>query len=173
MNIRKYKMFTILIMAVFLFSACVKIVDDNANRLKIVNHTNKEIGCQYLYSEEKLVSEDTLLQRFPPILGVEVDSFRIEVAPTLSDWKQELHGYEYMQILILDITNYIPKNFKWFNSAPIDTLRKYVPVLQRYQLSKQDLEELRYTITYPPTEEMRNVKMWPPYHKGVQFVSVR
>ena len=36
-------------------------------------------------------------------------------------------------------------------------------VLQRYDISKENIKALKYTITYPPTEAMKDVKMYPPY----------
>jgi len=53
----------------------------------------------------------------------------------------------------------------------VDTLEKYswdivkknYMVLQRYDLSIYDLQKLNYTLYYPPTEAMRDMKMWPRY----------
>ena len=36
-------------------------------------------------------------------------------------------------------------------------------VLQRYDLSLQDLQQLNWQISYPPTEAMKDMKMYPPY----------
>jgi hypothetical protein len=36
-------------------------------------------------------------------------------------------------------------------------------VLQRYDLSPENLQTLKYQISYPPTEAMKNMKMYPPY----------
>jgi hypothetical protein len=52
-----------------------------------------------------------------------------------------------------------------------DTLDKYTweevrdnyKILVRYDLSLQNLQLLNYTITYPPDERMKNMKMYPPY----------
>jgi hypothetical protein len=56
-----------------------------------------------------------------------------------------------------------------------DTLKWYVlkeglsgsnwrdDVLQRYDLSLGDMRALDWTLTYPPDERMKDVKMWPPY----------
>lgn len=165
----KYKIFAILIMASFLASSC-EFLDSSATRIYIVNNTNKEIGCQHSY--RKPVSEDTLLQEFPPIAGVKAYSTRTFKAPTMSDWKQELSDGSYLQILILDTDVYSTKldhhKYNWNDPDLIDTLRNDVTVLQRYNLSTQDLEELHYIISYPPTEEMRNVIMWPPYQDLIQ-----
>ena len=36
-------------------------------------------------------------------------------------------------------------------------------VLQRYDFSRRDLEKLNCNITYPPTEEMSDIRMFPRY----------
>lgn len=39
------------------------------------------------------------------------------------------------------------------SSAPCDTIQKYVPVLYRYQLKLEDLEQMNWTVVYPPEGE--------------------
>ena len=34
-----------------------------------------------------------------------------------------------------------------------DTIQKYVPVLYRYQLKLEDLEQMNWTVVYPPEGE--------------------
>ena len=36
-------------------------------------------------------------------------------------------------------------------------------ILQRYDFSLKDIEELKHTFFYPPTPEMAHIHMWPPY----------
>ena len=36
-------------------------------------------------------------------------------------------------------------------------------VLQRYNLSLQDLQQLNWQISYPPSELMKDMKMYPPF----------
>ncbi|MEG2219494.1 MAG: hypothetical protein RRY02_08250 [Muribaculaceae bacterium] len=58
----------------------------------------------------------------------------------------------------------------------VDTIRKYGwedvranhRVLVRYDLSYHDFMQLDRVIPYPPTPEMANMKMWPPYKKIVR-----
>jgi len=38
-------------------------------------------------------------------------------------------------------------------------------VLQRYDITLEDLKKLDWKITYPPDERMKDVKMYPPYEK--------
>ena len=61
---------------------------------------------------------------------------------------------------------------------PSDTLMVYVfdaellesqttnivnTIIQRYDLSLQDLQYLNWTLTYPPSPNMSSIKMYPPY----------
>ena len=55
-----------------------------------------------------------------------------------------------------------------------DTVRKYswdeirdsYNIIVRYDLSKDDVKSFTgYTIPFPPTEAMRDMKMWPPYEE--------
>lgn len=50
-------------------------------------------------------------------------------------------------------------------TTPWDTIGKYYMVLQRYDLMLEDLQKLNWTLSYPPTEAMKNIKMYPPYRK--------
>ena len=36
-------------------------------------------------------------------------------------------------------------------------------IAQRYDLALNDLYQLNWQLTFPPSKEMRNIKMWPPY----------
>jgi len=36
-------------------------------------------------------------------------------------------------------------------------------VLQRYDLSLQDLQQLNWQVSYPPAEAMKDMEMYPPY----------
>ena len=82
-------------------------------------------------------------------------------ATTNSDWRRELYGGRILQILVIEDGD---KFLKYWPSHE-DTLRKYLPVVQRYHLTIKDLERLNWTVTYPPTEDMKGVSMWPPIRK--------
>ena len=55
-----------------------------------------------------------------------------------------------------------------FDAAVVDTtpweiVAKDYLVLKRYDLSLEDLQRLDWQVTYPPTEQMKDVKQYPPY----------
>ena len=46
---------------------------------------------------------------------------------------------------------------------PWETIRKEYNILKRSDLSIEDMQLLDYEIAYPPTEMMKDIKMYPPY----------
>ena len=50
------------------------------------------------------------------------------------------------------------------NNTWEEVVQNYM-VLQRYDFSKEDLARLNCRIFYPPTEEMSEIHMFPPYEK--------
>jgi hypothetical protein len=54
-------------------------------------------------------------------------------------------------------------NTDTLNKYDWETIRKDYKILQRYDLSLQDFERLKCRITYPPSEDMKAIKMYPPY----------
>lgn len=43
-----------------------------------------------------------------------------------------------------------------------------VPVIARYDIRKKDIEVLNWVISFPPSEAMKDIHMWPPYEQIVQ-----
>ncbi len=58
---------------------------------------------------------------------------------------------------------------KTVETVPWETVVKEYLVLQRYDLSIEDMKKLDRTIHYPPTPEMRDIHMWPPYEEAVKM----
>lgn len=48
-------------------------------------------------------------------------------------------------------------------SYPWEVIRNEYKILKRYDLSLEDLKRLKRNVTYPPTEEMKDMKQFPPY----------
>ena len=46
-----------------------------------------------------------------------------------------------------------------------ETIISEYKVLQRYDLSIQDIHLLNHDIPYPPTEQMKDMRMYPPYEE--------
>ena len=63
-------------------------------------------------------------------------------------WKADFNVVPCMQFLIMDREIYRKYMFE-----PCDTIRKYVPILHRYLVSLEDMEQANWTIVYPPEGE--------------------
>ncbi len=52
-----------------------------------------------------------------------------------------------------------------YDAEELEKIESHVKnsVLVRYDLSLKDLQRINWTLTYPPTEVMKDIKMYPPY----------
>ena len=144
---KQFKTVILLIIASTVLCACLKL-DDECSYITVVNKSEKRIDFQPHLLTANLAHEDTLVQCSKSIFGVRPDTLRRLSAGTHSDWGKEMKGYSYLQILIIDSEIY-----DRYLSAPCDTIRKYVPILHRYQLTLEDLQRMNWTVVYPPEEE--------------------
>ena len=60
----------------------------------------------------------------------------------------------------------------WKNDAWLKAMEE-TDVLARYDLSLEDIDRFRddkgvVTLYYPPTPEMKDIKMWPPYKEAIK-----
>ena len=60
-----------------------------------------------------------------------------------------------------------------FDSRIIDEyiwskIRSDYMILQQYFLSLENLQSVDWRISYPPTPEMKDIKMWPPYEEVIK-----
>lgn len=62
-----------------------------------------------------------------------------------------------------DTLSFIVYDIDTLNKYPPETIRNNYMILKRYDLSIYDLQKLDYTLYYPPSETMRNMKMFPPF----------
>jgi hypothetical protein len=71
-------------------------------------------------------------------------TFILDDADDYSSWDDYLKS---LTVFILDGEQY---DKYW--QEPCDTIRKYVPILHRYQLKLEDLQRMNWTVVYPPEE---------------------
>lgn len=62
-----------------------------------------------------------------------------------------------------DTISFVIYDADTLSKHPWETIRQQYNILQRYDLSLQDLQKLNYTLYYPPTPAMKDMKMWPKY----------
>jgi len=53
-----------------------------------------------------------------------------------------------------------------FDEALVQEGKEEESLLQRYDLSLQDLRDLHWRLVYPPSGRMKSIKMWPSYEEA-------
>lgn len=149
---------------VFMANSCVMKEDENHHRtIEVINNSEKAI-----YTYLGLFYPDTLFE-----------AGRIPSSSEPSIYKVLPHERNRSALNMARV--YWETIFKDGSQIPSDTLMIYIydaelwesktfnhiykTVIQRYDVSLQDLQGLNWKISYPPAEEMKNIKMYPPYKK--------
>ena len=148
----------VIICICFFFTSCEKKDTENAHyRIRFNNNSDYCIGVLY----DPYYPDTTMGYPWFP-----TDSTKCKIQPK--------------EVMI--ITNgHFKSTFESFFSSTNDTIMFYVfdykamttnewaevrdnyMVTQRYDLSLDDLRRLDWKLSFPPTEGLRYIKMWPPY----------
>ena len=135
-------------------------IDDDKNHhsmIKIINNSTK--GIYYRMNTIYKNSDTLFISDYNPVL--DKLNFYCDTNGSNKIWTRSTfegdfkRGAEYLQIIIFDE--------EIIQTIPFDTIRKYDMTLKRYNLTLEDLQALRWEVTYPPTEEMKKVNQYPPY----------
>ena len=70
---------------------------------------------------------------------------------------------EIFQQLPRDTMSFFFFDYEIFSSLDWEEIRDNRRFLKRYDFSLEDLKRLNWTVTYPPTEAMKDIKQFPPY----------
>lgn len=100
----------------------------------------------------EIVYPDTSLPHTPRLIEQEFTDVN------RGTWK-----YEFKHHIPNDTLSFFIFHQDTLNKYPWGTIRKEYMILQRYDLSWQDLKVLNYEFFFPPTEIMSQMKMYPPY----------
>lgn len=150
----KYLKVFIILSVLFMFIGC-----DPLYSIYFANNSNKSIVVNYYSS----YYPDTIILDYcdtPPIESQ--DTGRIyETIGTLPDF---FRPYD----VLLDTVSVFVYDADTVNYYSWDTVVKYNLILQRYDISMSDLEELEKNrhssiLFFPPTVDMKHIHMWPPY----------
>jgi len=131
-----------LITASMLLYACPKYEVDY---ITFVNKSESRIVFQPHFLNANPTNEDTLFQCTKGGFNIHPDTLYRLGAGRHSNWENEMKRYSHLQLLVMDykiLSNYL--------ATPCDTIRKYVPILHRYQLTLEDLRRMNWTVVYPP-----------------------
>lgn len=123
------------------------------------NDTDKRIVVWGTYNQ-------TIGTRLPdekPVTELVVPSKNLSVSPYVFimgqgyDWTKSLSDTDTIRVYVFDSEKY--KETDW------SAIRDQYLILQRYDFTKAELDVLGWHISYPPSSEMKDIKMWPPYEE--------
>lgn len=105
-------------------------------------------------------SPDAELPPMDPCENIVAPGDTFPVLPTMMSkytrWLFKSYYHDgYYSVFIIDGQKVLDKGW--------DAVRRDNDVIVRYDLTYDDLILLDKTIPYPPTEDMKEMKMWPPY----------
>ena len=126
--------------------------------MTLKNNSTDNVAC-FIANGLELSHPDTLLPKTRPIY---------HITEHITDSAIVLSGSGYNFSVFFEILQDEYLSVYVFNQEEIDSLgweeisyrNQY---LVRYDLTEKDLMSLRGKLSYPPSEAMRNVKMWPRY----------
>jgi hypothetical protein len=129
--------------------------------IRIKNSHNTDIYYHFNFSsiekENDVIYPDTILS-FPKNILVKVKqgTIFIDNMPLypIEKWISNL-PHDTLSIYIFDIDTL--NRYEW------DEIQKDYKILQRYDISAEDIKYLNNEVPYPPTEAMKDMKMYPPY----------
>jgi hypothetical protein len=142
------KIITIAVLLVIIFTASMCRKYDNAHEyITIINKTHENIVYQY-WLESTETSFRCYDDRSLAVYGIKADSFRYCESPIRpSGWEYYLDKGQILNIMIGSWYMY-----DQYHKESCDTFHKYVPVLHQYLLTLEDLEQMNWTVVYPPEE---------------------
>ena len=152
-NIRKIFESSIIYILIIFSVSCG---DKGNHEIKIINNADYVIWCDYSFY-------------YPNVYYPFVDKHIKEIQPHSSgilfskvysglgrSWERH-----FAQDILSDTLMICISDSSVIVSSPYNT---DYSVIQRYDVSLQDLVDLNWTLYYPPTEVMKNIKMYPPYN---------
>ena len=155
----------VLFVSVFLCSCFV----DKPNGHYHIPFKNNTTHSIYVYPESKEQYhafpsyQDTILQPYYPDPSVDTANYKIMPKEKSIDALfrmsayEAVFGYEFDTLLVFIFNADTLETYGW------DTIRAYYKVEQRYDLSLEDLQNIGFKLSFPPTEAMKRIHMWPPY----------
>jgi hypothetical protein len=136
---------TLVFLIILICNGCLD-CDGYHREIIVVNKTHKDIAftCWASNCQWDCDGAGTMI-----LDGVRADTLRIleSLGRQQCGWED---SFTYKQVLYFLFTD--EETYVQYMKAPCDTIRKYLPVLQCYQLTLEDLQQMNWTVVYPPEE---------------------
>ena len=146
-------------------NSCYKDRENRHYTIPFTNNTEKKLIVTRSYHPTWLPSlgyPDTLLFSWDPSIGC--PGFIVE--PYEENNKSALFNTSFYESCFradLDTLRIFVFDADTLEALGWETVREKYIVLQRYDLSLEDLQYLDFKLCFPPSEAMRDIHMWPPY----------
>ena len=152
------RLFSILILATLLIgSGC-----DYWTVIDMRNNSNNIIACYFGAYHSSF--PDTLLQNTPVLEHLtEHISGKSMVASTR--WRDFSIFFKVVKNGLLSVYVFDQEELDSLGWEGISSQNKY---LVRYDLTESDLNRLKGNLSFPPSVDMKNVKMWPRYEEVIR-----
>ena len=160
------KPFIIIVSALLLFWSCYADRMNRHHHILFKNNSNHVLFVFGLSKEEHLALphfHDTILQPYDPhprldsaVTKIKPDAESMGVLFNRSAYESSF-GYEFDTLLVFVINADTLETYGW------DSVRTSYKVEQRYDLRLDELKAINFKLSFPPTEDMKHIHMWPPY----------
>ncbi len=148
---KQFRTIILLIATSMLLCACPddKYIDGH-KYITIVNKSDIDIGFMHLWENNSFFCDSSRPGGYPFVFVVSSDSLYqhyITDGNILQSWEKYLDKGQIMTIPIVDA-----EIFYQYWTESCDTIRKHVPILHTYRLTLADLQQMNWTIVFPPEE---------------------
>jgi hypothetical protein len=121
---------------------------DSIDRITFKNNSNKDVYF-YIKIGNPYKTIDTVISIYKENLIILTENeyyvFNYE------------HTFDTLRLFFFDIDT--------INKYPWEQIQQDYNILKRYDISRNDLKKIGYYAIYPPTETMKDLKMYPPYEE--------
>ena len=124
-----------------ILSACLK---QSEEYITLVNKSGRDIVFQ-TENEKYFTNTDVPFQCQGIVFTILKDSLFLLHSVDDTGWEADFNFRPCMIFLLMD-----KENYHQYRNEPCDTIRKYVPILHRYRVSLEDMEQMNWTVVYPP-----------------------
>jgi hypothetical protein len=138
----------LLIIVCVALCACPK-HEDGHRFINFANNSNNKIAYQFSFDKILNIAQDTIYYCPKTTEGFinSNSTFTLECPIRVNGWESDLNNLYYIQFLVLD-----EDKFTQYYAEPCDTISKYVSILHCYRLTLADLQQMDWTVVYPPEE---------------------
>lgn len=167
-NIFKLTVFLIVLSMLLMSKACVKEDENHHKSIVVINNSEKAIYAYFGFSYPDTSALTTIpSSSVSSIYKVEPHQRNNTALVMRSFWEIVFKDgrripSDTVMVFILD-----GEKVEKYNATKVhvSTAQADDMLLQRYDLSLQDLQKMDFHLSYPPNDAMRNVKMYPAYGK--------